>query len=406
MTRPIRPIRNETDYNDALARVEALMDGDPSEDERDEMDVLATLIERYEDERFPINPPDPIAAIRFRMEQLGKTQSDLTPIFGSRAKVSEVLGGKRELTLKMIRALRDHLGIPAEVLIREPGAGLPEPLGCLEKLPLKDMAKLGWIRFSENMDDFREEILNELISCAGGRQALPQALFRQGAGANAKMDIHALQAWCLHVLCAARRLNLEGVFKQGSITLEFMQDTARLSVFDDGPRLAREHLERHGIALITARHLPKTYLDGAAMRTIDGVPVIGMTLRYDRLDNFWFCLMHELAHLGRHFDNGDDKLFIDDLQLRERDHTIDDHREAEADQWAEEALIPSELWDAHPARNSPTVANVMSLAARAKVHPAIVAGRVRFENKSYRLLTQFVGANLVRPMLMGHDPRD
>lgn len=399
----IRPIHSEQDYATALARVEALMDMGRSPAEDDELDVLATLVEVYEDRRFPMDAPDPVEAIKFRMQQLGMSQSDLAPIFGSRAKTSEVLSGKRDLTLKMIRALHEHLGIPAEVLIRDGGSLPKAPAGIeLDRFPIAEMAKRGWIKKTADMKDRTEEIVRELIACAGGPAALPQALFRQGGGAraNAKSDVHALQAWCLHILCVARRTGLAGVYKTGTIDHAFLRELARLSTFDEGPKLAQEKLAKHGIALVVAAHLPKTYLDGAAMWTVDKVPVVGMTIRYDRLDNFWFCLLHELAHIGRHFPDGNGEVVIDDLQLRERNHERDDEREREADEWAQEALIPSELWDDHPARFSPSVQNVLSLARKADVHPAIVAGRIRHEMHNYRLLSQFVGTNEVGRLLM------
>ena len=399
----IRPIHSEQDYAGALARVEALMDMERSPEEDDELDVLTTLVEVYEDRHFPMDAPDPIEAIKFRMQQLGINQSDLAPIFGSRAKASEVLSGKRDLTLKMIRALHGHLGIPAEVLIGDAG-GLPSsPAGIeLDRFPVAEMAKRGWIKKSVDLKDRTEEIVQELIACAGGPAALPKALFRQGGGAraNAKTDVHALQAWCLHVLCKARRAGLEGKYKSGTVGPEFLRTIARLSSFDEGPKLAKEKLAQHGIALVVAAHLPKTYLDGAALWTVDQVPVVGMTIRYDRLDNFWFCLLHELAHIGRHFPDGNGVVFIDDLQLRERNHERDDDREREADEWAQEALIPSDLWKEHPARDRPSVQNVLSLARQADVHPAIVAGRIRHDRHNYRLLSQFVGADAVRPLLM------
>lgn len=397
----IRPIRTEQDYDAALARVETLMEAVRTEDEDDELDVLATLIELYEDARFPMDAPDPIAAIKFRMEQLGKSQSDLAPILGSRSKVSEVLSGKRELTLKMIRALHEHLQIPADVLIREGGTLPTAPVGIdIERLPLREMAKLGWISPLLDIKDRAEEIVLGLIEKAGGRNGLPQALFRQGgARSNAKMDVHAMQAWCLHVLGQARAAGLENQHRKGSINFEFLEEVARLSTFREGPKLAREKLAQHGIALVVAPHLSKTYLDGAALWTKEQVPVVGMTIRYDRLDNFWFCLLHELAHLGRHIPNGDGEVFIDDLQLRERDHAVDDAREREADEWAQNALIDPALWRDHPARQHPSVTNVVDLAHQAKVHPAVVAGRIRYERHSYRLLSQFVGANEVRPLL-------
>jgi HTH-type transcriptional regulator/antitoxin HigA len=398
----IRPIRTEQDYNAALARVEALMEAERTDDEDGDLDVLVTLIQLYEDVRFPMDAPDPIAAIKFRMEQLGKSQSDLAPILGSRSKVSEILSGKRELTLKMIRALHEHLEIPADVLIREGGLLPTKPVGIdVERIPLREMAKLKWIDPIADIKDRAEEIVLGLIERAGGRNALPQALFRQGgARSNAKMDIHALQAWCLYVLGQARAAGLEGQHRKGSISFEFLEEVARLSTFREGPKLAREKLAQHGIALVVAPHLSKTYLDGAALWTKEQVPVVGMTIRYDRLDNFWFCLLHELAHLGRHIPNGDGEVFIDDLQLRERDHAVDDAREREADAWAQDALIPAKLWNDHAARLHPSVANVVDLAHQAKVHPAVVAGRIRYERHSYRLLSQFVGANEVRPLLM------
>lgn len=399
----IRPIHSEQHYSDALSRVEMLMDLDRSQVEDDELDVLATLIEVYEDHHFPMDLPDPIEAIKFRMQQLGINQSDLAPIFGSRGKASEILSGKRSLTLKMIRALNEHLNIPADVLIRN-GDTLPTaPKGIdLEHFPVIQMAKLGWIKKTADIKDRTEEIVQKMVDCIGGPQALPQALFRQGGGAraNAKTDVHALQAWCLHILCKARKAGLEGVYSQDSINPEFLHDLARLSEFDEGPKLAKEKLAKHGIALVVASHLPKTYLDGAALWTVDSVPVVGMTIRYDRLDNFWFCLLHELTHLGRHFNNGEGEVFIDDLQLRERNHERDDIREQEADEWAQEALIPSALWENHPVRSNPSVQNVISLSRQAKVHPAVVAGRIRHEKKNYRLLSQFVGAKQVRPLLM------
>ena len=399
----LRPVKSAADYDDALVRIETLMEvEDRSDVETDELEVLATLVEMYEDAEFPMSVPSPIAAIKYRMEQLEISQSDLAPVLGSRAKVSEILNGKRPLTLKMIRALHEHLNIPAALLIKE-GGDLPDrPLIDMDKFPITEIAKRGWI-VAENAADRAEEVLRDLVQCAGGINALPQALLRQGgARENAKTDVHALQAWCLYVLCQARKMGLEGKYEEASITPDLLREIARLSQFKAGPKLAKEKLAEYGIALVVAAHLPKTYLDGAALKTCEGVPVVGMTLRYDRIDNFWFCLLHELAHLGRHFNNGAEA-FIDDLQLRDRDHAVDDDREREADEWAQEALIPQAEWSTHPARSVPRVANVVSLARLVGVNPVIVAGRIRHERKNYRLLSKFMGSNKVRPLLMeGH----
>lgn len=113
----IKPIRTEEDYNSTLARIEEIWDAKPGTPESDELDVLAVLVEAYEDEHHPIDPPDPIEAIRFRMDQMGLTRKDLEPLIGSRGRVAEVLNKKRGLSIGMIRNLTESLGIPAEVLI-------------------------------------------------------------------------------------------------------------------------------------------------------------------------------------------------------------------------------------------------------------------------------------------------
>jgi len=113
----IRPIRTEQDYDDALARVAHLMGSAPGSPEGDELEVLAILLDAYETKHFPMDAPDPITAIEFRMEQQGLSRKDLESLIGSRARVSEVLTRKRSLTLPMVRRLRSGLGIPADVLI-------------------------------------------------------------------------------------------------------------------------------------------------------------------------------------------------------------------------------------------------------------------------------------------------
>ncbi len=115
----IRPIKTNADYKAALKDIETLMEAKKGSPGADRLDVLATLVEAYEERRFPIEAPDPIEAIQFRMEQMGLTRKDLEPILGSRARVSEILNRKRPLTLPMIRRLVAELKIPADVLIQE-----------------------------------------------------------------------------------------------------------------------------------------------------------------------------------------------------------------------------------------------------------------------------------------------
>ena len=396
----IKPIRTEKDYEAALGRIDALMAAEPGSPEFDDLDILVDLVEHYESKHEPMAYPSPLAAIEFRMEQGGLSPRDLIPFIGSRAKVSEVLSGKRAITMPMARALHEHLGIPGDVLLRERGAALDEPLADIEwsRFPLKTMAKLGWLPDPPDLAQRAEELVGDLIERAGGRDVAGAALYRKNdhLRANAKMDPYALKAWCWQVLATANQNRPKVDYEPGTVTLDFLKQIARLSWSEDGPRLAKEFLAKHGILLLIVEHLPKTYLDGAALRLGDGRPVIGMTLRYDRIDNFWFCLLHELAHVGRHMDNNEGDAFVDDLTLRKVEGARQDPREAQADEWAEDALMPRAVWETSAVRDHPTPLAVMNLANVLQVHPAIVAGRIRHERQNYRLLSQFVGMGEVR----------
>ncbi len=400
----IRPIRSKQDLVAATARINVLMDKEVrSPEEHDEYLVLADLVNSYEAEHYPAPELSPLDVLEFHLERLEMTPDDLASLIGGRTKASEVLRGERELTLSMVRILHRHFKIPADWLLPS-GEGPPTIPDWvdLDRFPVAQMAKRGWIKETSDLGDRVEETVMDLVGGAGGRDALPQAFFRRKSGArrNARVDHQALRAWCLHVLCQARRAGLEGIHRAGTINPEFLRDTARLSAFKEGPKLAREKLARHGIALVTASALPNTHLDGAALWTVEDVPVVGMTLRNDKLDGFWFCLLHELAHLGRHFPNGSGEVFMDDLRPGGEGHERDGEREREADEWAREALIPSRYWSGRPARDKPTRRNVLSLAREADVDPAVVAARIRHERNNNRILPQFVGAGKVRRMLM------
>lgn len=115
----IKPIRNEADYKKALERLELIFDAKRGTKEGDELEILSILIDNYENEKFPIEMPDPISAINFRMEQMGLKQKDLVEMIGFKSRVSEIMNKKRKLTLEMIRKLHVNLKIPTEVLIQD-----------------------------------------------------------------------------------------------------------------------------------------------------------------------------------------------------------------------------------------------------------------------------------------------
>lgn len=395
----IRAIRSEADYEAAIARIDDLMDAQSGTPEGEELDVLTDLVELYEAKHVPMGYPSPLGAIRFRMEQSGLSPRDLVSFMGSRAKVSEVLSGKRPLTMQMARALHANLGVPADVLLQQPGGELHSALEGTDwrRFPLAEMAKRGWIEKRRNFASHAEEIMRDLIRRAGGEYVLP-AFFRKNdqARVSAKTDPYSLKAWCWEVLARANAHRLLVGFKPDTVDLSFLRKVAMLSWSQDGPRLAQEFLANHGIHLVCLEHLPRTHLDGAALQLADGTPVIGLTLRYDRLDNFWFCLLHELAHIGRHMSAMSNEAFVDDLSLRAVQGARRVPRETEADEWAEHGLIPEDIWNTSKVKDNPTPLAVMELAQRLGIHPAIIAGRIRYETRNFRLLSHFVGTGMLR----------
>ena len=114
----LKPIKTEQDYEAALERLEVIFDAPPGTEKSDELEILGMLIEKYEKQHYPIEFPDPIEAIKFRMEQMGYTQNDLAEIIGLKSRASEILNRKRKLSLEMIRTLTQKLHIPSEVLIQ------------------------------------------------------------------------------------------------------------------------------------------------------------------------------------------------------------------------------------------------------------------------------------------------
>ncbi|MFH1138848.1 MAG: transcriptional regulator [Pseudomonadota bacterium] len=390
-----RLIKTAADYESALVRIDQLMGAEPGSKEGDMLDLLVTLVELYENQHYPIGMSDPIDAIKFVMEQNDLTPKDLVPYIGSRGKVSEILAGKRKLSLSMMRALNKHLGIPADILLSEPETSFPDqPQGIdWASFPLKEMAKRGWIEKARDLTSRAEEVMRGFIARVPDTSAVP--LLRQGARGrlNSKNDRYALCAWCLRVLQLAQETELSVQYQPGTVNQEFLRRVARCSYFSKGPEMVKELLARHGIHLIVLLHLPKTYLDGAAMLLMGHTPVVGLTLRYDRVDNFWFSLLHELSHIGRHFD-GEKEVFVDDHSLRKQESG--NGQEEEADRWAEDALIPPEAWAQSLVSRESNESLVRALADEIEVAPAIIAGRIRFEQNNYRLLTRLVGQDKIR----------
>jgi len=390
-----RVIKTEGEYQNALDEISTLIDRDPDPGtpEADRLELLTLLVENYESTEFPKRTPDPLEAIRFRMDQQGLKQRDLIPFIGSASKVSEVLSGKRTLTLSMMRALNSHLGIPAAALLHG-GSATPEDSDEIEwdRFPVKEMATRGWFNGTSLNTNKPERLLRAFFARIGSPMQVAALMKRTDTTRSARsLNTYALEAWKARIINRAAEQVPKAPYKSESVDLKFMREIVQLSWSSTGPRLAQEFLRQHGIPLVIEPHLSHTHLDGAViMKGLDR-PIIGMTIRHDRIDNFWYCLMHELAHISLHYEQGFTH-FFDSFDLKESK----DQREQEADKLAQEALIPKNVWSKSPAKSLPSPEAAEHLAKRLRIHPAIVAGRIRHEAHSFKILSQMVGQGKVR----------
>jgi HTH-type transcriptional regulator/antitoxin HigA len=384
-------IRSEEQHQEYLSEIQRLLahEQQPGSEGAERLELLSVLVEAFESQKYPIEAPDPINAILFRMQEQGLKQADLVPYFGTRSRVSEVLGRKRPLTVNMIRALSSGLGISTETLV---GVGETEVTQAEKdevdwgRFPIKEMVARGWLqKLSNKAVKSTEELVQGFISNVG--MEFGSTAFRRTLGGDAYSPAtkYALYAWLARVIQKAReRKSTLGLFDRDRFSATFMRELAQLSWFERGPVLAVEYLEKHGIAVVIEPHLKGTLLDGAAMQDEDGTPIVGLTLRFDRLDNFWFTLLHEVAHIWKHVDR--EETFLDNL-----DSSSEDRREVEANRIAKESLIPRVAWKRSEAYLNPSNLTIDMLSRELKIHPAIIAGRLRKERENYTIFNDLVG---------------
>ncbi len=392
-----RILKTNDDYKSALTEAESLisLDPDPGTDMAERLDLLLLLVEKYESEKFPIDLPDPLEAIKFRMDEQGLKQRDLIPFIGSKSKVSEILAGKSSLTVSMIRALHQELGIPAEVLLQEPLTGIKyqEEIDW-KKFPIKEMIKRRWLEVSASeLKSDTKTLIEKFFEPLGGVEYLPAICRRTLIERSGKtMDKYALWAWIARVLTKTKSLEIN-THDIKMIDKDFLEQVAHLSFTENGPLKAQKYLAEYNIALIIEPHLPRTRLDGASMLSLAGTPVIGLTLRHDRIDNFWFTLLHELVHIWKHVESSDEA-FMDDLDSGPGKEP----REREADRIAGEVLIPRKIWARSDAYRQRTPEAIQNLALELKIHPAIIAGRIRHDTNNFYTLSHMVGKGQVRKL--------
>lgn len=395
----IKVLKTDSEHEQALQQLMELMDLNPESgsDKADELELLALVIDKYEEKRFPLENPTPIEAIKFRMEQEGLTQRHLIPYIGSLPKVSEVLSGKRKLSLNMVRKLSRRLGISADILIATPVDDIHENNIDWSKFPLSEMRKRGFFKTEESLPELKEyaeeRVKGFLNSISGGMDLRPIMLkiAAHYRGNDKEVNKFSLWAWQARILQLAEQSPINTPYKKGTVDEKFMKDLSQLSWSDNGPIIAKEFLNKFGIHLIIEPHFKETYLDGAVCIDSNGNPIVALTLRHDRLDNFWFSLMHELAHIALHLD-GNIEWFLDDLDVFNQDP-----QEEEADNCARSSLISKQQWDSESLNS---VSDILDFSNELKIHPSIVIGRLRRERGDYTIHAKSLKILKVRHFFM------
>jgi len=258
--------------------------------------------------------------------------------------------------------------------------------------PVKDMYTRNWFEgFTGSLTAAltnAEMLVQDFVAKTSVKPAA--AFLRQRVRLGSTADRYSVLAWQCRVIGLSNSINVKKKYTRSAIPDNWLEGLAKLSRYDDGPRRAKDYLSETGIVLVVEPHLPQTHLDGAALLRHDGVPTVGLTLRYDRLDNFWFVLVHELIHVLKDLREGHVEGVFDDVDFEP------DELEKETDRLAGNALIPNDKWETALARYIRSEDSIREFAGSLKIAPAIVAGRIRKEADNYTILGNMIGLGEVR----------
>jgi HTH-type transcriptional regulator/antitoxin HigA len=256
-----------------------------------------------------------------------------------------------------------------------------------KQLPAREMARRGWFDVPRKADLF--ELARDYFMRVAGPQ-FATAYHRKKAHGGSLPNEYALLAWQARVLERAHNVMKRCSPPEFVFDDQWLPELVTLTRRADGPERAQKLLLSKGIVLITEKHLTGTYLDGAAMLDMEGRPIVGLTLRYDRLDNFWFVLFHELGHIFLHLMHGLRYDFFDEEGVHG-----DDKIEREADHFALENLIPEAAWDLCLSRFALSEEAVQIDAKNLGIDPSIIAGRIRKELNEFTILNNLIGQGRV-----------
>ena len=371
---------------------------------KSEYEILSTQIQEYETlksgtvEVLKASSLEELPSILIRARiAKGISQKDLAKRMElkeqqiQRYEADEYASANLKRLAEVARALGISIKEVAEFTSFEQPFKIDESGFSWDQFPIKEMYRRNWLEgFSgslseavENADEllrlFVTESLNEPVRAAA----------RQRIRSRGIVNRYALIAWQCRLINLARRIKLTNKFDKVLLLDEWFKKLAKLSCKKDGPQRAVGYLQESGIRLVVVPHLSNTHLDGAAILLSDG-PVVGMTLRFDRIDNFWFVLFHELIHVKKHLLKGEVESIFDDLEEKA------DDIEKEADQGASEILIPNSHWETALARYIQSKDSIKDFARDVGVNPAIVAGKIRRESENYTILNDLIGQGEVR----------
>lgn len=295
--------------------------------------------------------------------------------------------------MKVARALSVELS--AQFHSSEVSKWLPSPdLKTVEvQKVLKHARAHGWFDGQDSDEEDAKKRLIRYVTEHVGRYGTP-SLLRTGINIKNHSEDWVLLAWKAHVTRRAESIIERERLSYRPLDVSWLKQLAKLSAKDDGPLQAQALLKEHGIVLIVERNIPGMEVDGAAF-LVESIPVIGLTLRRDALDNFWFTLMHEVAHVILHYRTGLASGFFDDVE-----HVEPDEFEEEANKFASDLLVSEEVWSRSPARIAKTSTPIENLATQLGIAPAIIYGRIRFERKNYTIFSDKVGRSVVRKIFL------
>jgi HTH-type transcriptional regulator / antitoxin HigA len=329
----------------------------------------------------------------------GWSQKELARKLGQREQAIQRYEAERYRSISLAGLLRVARALGVRLSADLSGTASDEWAPKYEIVPaeaqkiLKHARTNGWLEKDDESDENAISQLTRHIAEHVGEHGTP-SLLRTGLNVEDHSEDWALLSWKAQVTRRAKTIIHRDKLRYRPLEVSWLLGLVHLSTLIDGPVRAGELLREHGIVLIAEPHITGMKVDGAAF-LVDDVPIIGMTLLRDSLDNFWFTLLHEVAHVVLHYRTGLASGFFDDVEAPQVDEF-----EEEANTFASNMFVPDDLWSRSPARISKAPEPIERLASQLGIAPAIIFGRIRMERKNYSLFADKIGRGTVRKQLL------